>query len=91
MFAHAIHGGFIWTHAKSVIGMTPAQRHRVTLSELQRAVLKAVVQGRRDKEVAYFLGLSPHSVDYHSAPLCGRLFNVRNRVQLISVAKAYVS
>ncbi|WOD16636.1 helix-turn-helix transcriptional regulator [Paraburkholderia kirstenboschensis] len=89
MFAHTIHE-FIWTHAKSVIGMTPAQQQRVTLSELQHAVLKAVVQGQRDKEIAYFLGLSPHNVDYHLRRL-RQLFNVRNRVQLINVAKAYVS
>ncbi|HEY4295486.1 MAG TPA: LuxR C-terminal-related transcriptional regulator, partial [Paraburkholderia sp.] len=54
------------------------------------AVLKAVVQGQRDKEIAYFLGLSPHNVDYHLRRL-RQLFNVRNRVQLINVAQAYVS
>jgi DNA-binding CsgD family transcriptional regulator len=89
MFAHAIHE-FIWTHAKSVIGIAPAQQQRVALSKLQHAVLKAVVQGQRDKEIAYFLGLSPHNVDYHLRRL-RQLFNVRNRVQLINVAQAYVS
>ncbi|MFM0340502.1 helix-turn-helix transcriptional regulator [Paraburkholderia fungorum] len=89
MFAHTIHE-FIWTHAKSVIGIAPAQRQRVTLSDLQHAVLRAVVQGQRDKEIAYFLGLSPHNVDYHLRRL-RQLFNVRNRVQLINVAQAYVS
>ncbi|SIT45380.1 Response regulator containing a CheY-like receiver domain and an HTH DNA-binding domain [Paraburkholderia ribeironis] len=89
MFAHMIHE-FMWTHAKSVIGMAPAQPQRVALSELQHAVLKAVVQGQRDKEIAYFLGLSPHNVDYHLRRL-RQLFNVRNRVQLINVAHAYVS
>lgn len=89
MFAHTIHE-FIWTHAKSVIGIAPAQQQRVVLSELQHAVLKAVVQGQRDKEIAYFLGLSPHNVDYHLRRL-RQLFNVRNRVQLINVAHAYVS
>jgi DNA-binding CsgD family transcriptional regulator len=89
MFAHTIHE-FIWTHAKSVIGISPAQQQRVALSELQHAVLKAVVQGQRDKEIAYFLGLSPHNVDYHLRRL-RQLFNVRNRVQLINVAQAYVS
>jgi len=89
MFAHTIHE-FIWTHAKSVIGIAPAQQPRVALSELQHAVLKAVVQGQRDKEIAYFLGLSPHNVDYHLRRL-RQLFNVRNRVQLINVAQAYVS
>ncbi|MGF6771638.1 DNA-binding CsgD family transcriptional regulator [Paraburkholderia sp. GAS199] len=89
MFAHMIHE-FIWTHARSVIGIAPQQTPRVTLSELQHAVLKAVVQGQRDKEIAYFLGLSPHNVDYHLRRL-RQLFNVRNRVQLINVAQAYVS
>jgi DNA-binding CsgD family transcriptional regulator len=89
MFAHTIHE-FIWTHAKSVIGIAPAQQQRVALSELQHAVLKAVVQGQRDKEIAYFLGLSPHNVDYHLRRL-RQLFKVRNRVQLINVAQAYVS
>ena len=89
MFAHTIHE-FIWTHAKNAIGMAPEQQERVALSELQHAVLKAVVQGQRDKEIAYFLGLSPHNVDYHLRRL-RRLFNVRNRVQLINVAQAYVS
>jgi hypothetical protein len=49
MFAHMIHE-FIWTHAKSVIGSAPAQPQRISLSALQHAVLRAVVQGRRDKE-----------------------------------------
>jgi DNA-binding CsgD family transcriptional regulator len=89
MFAHTIHE-FIWTHAKSVIGIAPAQQRHVALSELQHAVLRAVVQGQRDKEIAYFLGLSPHNVDYHLRRL-RQLFNVRNRVQLINVAQAYVS
>ena len=89
MFAHTIHE-FIWTHAKSVIGIAPAQQQRVALSDLQHAVLKAVVQGQRDKEIAYFLGLSPHNVDYHLRRL-RQLFKVRNRVQLINVAHAYVS
>ena len=89
MFAHTIHE-FIWTHAKSVIGIAPEPQQRVALSELQHAVLKAVVQGQRDKEIAYFLGLSPHNVDYHLRRL-RQLFNVRNRVQLINVAQAYVS
>ena len=89
MFAHTIHE-FIWTHAKSAIGIAPAQQQRVALSQLQHAVLKAVVQGQRDKEIAYFLGLSPHNVDYHLRRL-RQLFNVRNRVQLINVAHAYVS
>ena len=89
MFAHTIHE-FIWTHAKSVIGIAPEQQQRVALSELQHAVLKAVVQGQRDKEIAYFLGLSPHNVDYHLRRL-RQLFNVRNRVQLINVAQGYVT
>jgi DNA-binding CsgD family transcriptional regulator len=89
MFAHTIHE-FIWTHAKSMIGIAPAQQQRVSLSELQHAVLKAVVQGQRDKEIAYFLGLSPHNVDYHLRRL-RQLFNVRNRVQLINVAQGYVT
>ncbi|OLL29131.1 LuxR family transcriptional regulator [Burkholderia sp. SRS-W-2-2016] len=89
MFAHALHE-FIWTHAKSVIGVAPAQPQSVALSKLQHAVLRAVVQGQRDKEIAYFLGLSPHNVDYHLRRL-RQLFNVRNRVQLINVAQAYLS
>ena len=89
MFAHTIHE-FIWMHAKSVIGIAPEQQQRVALSELQHAVLKAVVQGQRDKEIAYFLGLSPHNVDYHLRRL-RQLFNVRNRVQLINVAQGYVT
>ncbi|MFM0738204.1 autoinducer binding domain-containing protein [Paraburkholderia xenovorans] len=89
MFAHTIHE-FIWTHARSMIGIAPAQQQRVSLSELQHAVLKAVVQGQRDKEIAYFLGLSPHNVDYHLRRL-RQLFNVRNRVQLINVAQGYVT
>ncbi|MFL9962961.1 hypothetical protein PQR02_18120 [Paraburkholderia sediminicola] len=55
MFAHTIHE-FIWTHAKSVIGIAPAPQQRVALSELQHAVRKAVVQGQRDKEIAYSSG-----------------------------------
>jgi DNA-binding CsgD family transcriptional regulator len=89
MFAHAIHE-FIWTHAQGAIGLAPApQREGIALSELQQSILQAVVQGRRDKEIAYFLGLSPHNVDYHMRRL-RTLFNVRNRVQLINVARAYL-
>jgi DNA-binding CsgD family transcriptional regulator len=89
MFAHTIHE-FIWTYAQGAIGLAPAPRSEgVSLSELQQSILQAVVQGRRDKEIAYFLGLSPHNVDYHMRRL-RQLFNVRNRVQLINVARAYL-
>jgi len=54
MFAHTIHE-FIWTHGKSMIGLAPVQQQRVTLSELQHAVLGAAVQGQRNEEIAYFL------------------------------------
>lgn len=87
MFAHTIHE-FIWTNAKIAIGIVDAPKNfDIPLSEMQYAILQAVVQGRRDKEIAYFLGLSPHTVDYHLRRL-RQLFNVRNRVQLINIARA---
>ena len=86
MFAHMMHE-FIWLQAKTAIGIQVAPKSRgIQLSKMQFVILEAVVQGRPDKEIAYILGLSSHTVDYHLRRL-RQLFNVRNRMQLINIAR----
>jgi DNA-binding CsgD family transcriptional regulator len=55
------------------------------LPALQQAVLKHVVHGLTDREIARQLQVSEHTVDYHLRQLRQR-FAVHNRVQLVSAA-----
>lgn len=55
------------------------------LPALQQAVLKHVVHGLTDREIAQQLQVSEHTVDYHLRQLRQR-FAVHNRVQLVSAA-----
>jgi DNA-binding CsgD family transcriptional regulator len=56
-----------------------------TLSPMQREILRGLALGQSDKEIAYRLNLSAHTVDYHMRRLRQR-FAVRNRVQLVHAA-----
>lgn len=61
---------------------------RIELSQLsptQQYILEHLLQGRSDKEIAYRLQLSSHTVDYHMRQL-RRRFSARNRVQLVKAA-----
>lgn len=51
----------------------------------QQHILNYLIQGRSDKEIAYHLQLSEHTVDYHMRQL-RRRFAARNRVQLVNAA-----
>lgn len=51
----------------------------------QQHILNHLIQGRSDKEIAYHLKLSEHTVDYHMRQL-RRRFAARNRVQLVHAA-----
>ncbi len=51
----------------------------------QQHILNYLIQGRSDKEIAYHLKLSEHTVDYHMRQL-RRRFAARNRVQLVNAA-----
>ena len=52
---------------------------------MQREILRGLALGQSDKEIAYRLNLSAHTVDYHMRRLRQR-FAVRNRVQLAHAA-----
>ena len=55
------------------------------MSATQQDILEHLLQGRSDKEIAYRLHLSAHTVDYHMRQL-RRRFAARNRVQLVNAA-----
>ena len=55
------------------------------LSAVQQEILRCLALGQSDKEIAYRLQLSAHTVDYHMRQLRKR-FGVRNRVQLMQAA-----
>ncbi len=55
------------------------------LLPVHREILRCLALGYSDKEIAYRLQLSAHTVDYHMRQL-RRRFNVRNRVQLVKAA-----
>lgn len=55
------------------------------LSSLQQEILRCLVRGLSDKEIASRLNLSSYNVDYHLRQM-RRRFAARNRVQLVSVA-----
>jgi DNA-binding CsgD family transcriptional regulator len=59
--------------------------YRSGLSPVQQQVLKAVLRGMSDKEIANSLAMSAHTVDYHMRQL-RRQFGARNRVQLYNAA-----
>jgi DNA-binding CsgD family transcriptional regulator len=56
-----------------------------SLSPLQQNILQCLSRGQSDKEIAWRLQLSSHTVDYHMRQL-RRRFAVRNRVQLANAA-----
>jgi DNA-binding CsgD family transcriptional regulator len=58
---------------------------RAGISPVQQQVLRAVLRGMSDKEIANSLAMSAHTVDYHMRQL-RRQFGARNRVQLFNAA-----
>jgi DNA-binding NarL/FixJ family response regulator len=57
----------------SVVSTRSAQLDQQTLSERERAVLRLLAQGRRTKEIAAELGLSPKTVETYRARLMIKL------------------
>ncbi|MED5622313.1 helix-turn-helix transcriptional regulator [Ideonella sp. BN130291] len=57
----------------------------IGVSSVQQEILRALVQGLSDKEIANQLHMSAHTVDYHMRQL-RRHFGARNRVQLVNAA-----
>jgi DNA-binding CsgD family transcriptional regulator len=55
------------------------------VSGLQQEILRALLQGLSDKEIASRLNISAHAIDYHMRQL-RRRFGVHNRVQLLHAA-----
>jgi DNA-binding CsgD family transcriptional regulator len=55
------------------------------LGPMQQQILRGLLEGLSDKEIAGRLGLSVHAVDYHMRQL-RRHFGARNRVQLAQAA-----
>jgi DNA-binding NarL/FixJ family response regulator len=57
----------------SVVSTRSAQLEQQTLSERERGVLRLLAQGRRTKEIAAELGLSPKTVETYRARLMSKL------------------
>ena len=66
----------VTTRPSPAADMPPTQQH----------ILNYLIQGRSDKEIAYHLKLSGHTVDYHMRQL-RRRFAARNRVQLVNAVR----
>jgi DNA-binding CsgD family transcriptional regulator len=76
---------YLSRHAR-VPAAPPAARAEMSgMSATQQYILEHLLQGRSDKEIAYRLHLSAHTVDYHMRQL-RRRFAARNRVQLVNAA-----
>ena len=76
---------YLSRHAR-VPAAPPAARAEMSgMSTTQQYILEHLLQGRSDKEIAYRLHLSAHTVDYHMRQL-RRRFAARNRVQLVNAA-----
>ncbi|HJS03092.1 MAG TPA: autoinducer binding domain-containing protein [Variovorax sp.] len=76
---------YLSRHAR-VPAAPPAARAEMSgMSPTQQYILEHLLQGRSDKEIAYRLQLSSHTVDYHMRQL-RRRFAARNRVQLVKAA-----
>jgi DNA-binding NarL/FixJ family response regulator len=56
-----------------VVSTRSAQLDQETLSERERVVLRLLAQGRRNKEIAAELGLSPKTVETYRARLMSKL------------------
>jgi DNA-binding CsgD family transcriptional regulator len=81
MLALCLHE-FLGARLPAAAGAAPSQE---ALSPMQREILRGLALGQSDKEIAYRLNLSAHTVDYHMRRLRQR-FAVRNRVQLVHAA-----
>lgn len=74
---------FYTRYSRMPTGVVPEEGAEI--SQVQRRILEQVTRGASDKQIAYELNLSLHTVDYHMRQL-RRRFGVRNRVQLRQVA-----
>ena len=66
--------------------LSEARIEMPAMSSRQQYILELLLQGRSDKEIAYKLKLSAHTVDYHMRQL-RRRYAARNRVQLVTAAR----
>jgi DNA-binding NarL/FixJ family response regulator len=57
-------------------------RHRLRLSERQAQIVRLLVQGKADKQIAYELGVSTSTIRTYMDRLFRR-FNLHDRVELI--------
>lgn len=73
---------YLSRHARLPVATVTA---RCEMSTTQQHVLQHLLHGRSDKEIAYRLQLSAHTIDYHMRQL-RRRFAARNRVQLVKAA-----
>lgn len=64
----------------------PAARAALGISDRELAVLRALADGRSNKEVADLLHISPHTVKTHVAHLCEKL-GARRRTEAIARAR----
>ena len=76
---------YLSRHARVPAAPPVARAEMSGMSPTQQYILEHLLQGRSDKEIAYRLQLSSHTVDYHMRQL-RRRFAVRNRVQLVNAA-----
>jgi DNA-binding CsgD family transcriptional regulator len=76
---------YLSRHARVPAAPAAARPDISGLSPTQQYILEHLLQGRSDKEIAYRLHLSAHTVDYHMRQL-RRRFAARNRVQLVNAA-----
>ena len=60
-----------------------ADRNKI-ISPMRRKILRCLVHGQSNKQIAYELHLSSDTVKYHLREL-QRHFNVRNRMQLVNL------
>ena len=76
---------YLSRHARVPAAPAGARGEVSGMSGTQQYILEHLLQGRSDKEIAYRLHLSAHTVDYHMRQL-RRRFAARNRVQLVNAA-----
>jgi DNA-binding NarL/FixJ family response regulator len=64
----------------------PAAAPGTPLTEREREVLRLLVQGRDDKEVAVLLGVAERTIKSHVAAICGKL-GAESRARAIAIAR----
>jgi DNA-binding CsgD family transcriptional regulator len=84
----------LWTGARLLgrrepgpSGRNEAAQASLGISDRELAVLRALADGRSNKEIAAALHISPHTVKTHVARLCEKL-DARRRTEAIARARA---